>query len=240
MQSDPHAITVVVPASSPSARRRCTCAIAGAVASASARHTASSSSTANSVAAPMSAIGPRVRVIDLDRSFPEIDRSTVRGSLNFDDPGFDRQTEPAPADGDVRTPARRCSPSPPHRTRAFGRSSRTRCVRMNSSIARARWRDDARRRDDATTRRDALSGRDARRVSERIRTRPDARDAAWTSSAGAGTRVKNLCARCRRRWRRAQSARRRGARGAIRGSGGVGFSGSARFRARFRARACDD
>ena len=239
MQSDPHAITVVVPASSPSARRRCTCAIAGAVASASARHTASSSSTANSVAAPMSAIGPRVRVIDLDRSFPEIDRSTVRGSLNFDDPGFDPQTEPAPADGDVRTPARRCSPSPPHRTRAFGRSSRTRCVRMNSSIARARWRDDARRRDDATTRRDALSGRDGgfRKEFERDRTREDA---AWTSSAGAGTRVKNLCARCRRRWRRAQSARRRGARGAIRGSGGVGFSGSARFRARFRARACDD
>ena len=44
---------------------------------------------------------------------------------------------------------------------------------MNSSIARARWRDDARRRDDATTRRDALSGRDGgfRKEFERDRTR---------------------------------------------------------------------
>ena len=113
-------------------------------------------------------------------------------------------------------------------------------VRANEFVDRARAmarrRATTRRRDDAS--RCVIGAR--RRVSERIRTRPDARDAAWTSSAGAGTRVKKSCARCRRRWRRAQSARRRGARGAIRGSGGVGFSGSARFRARFRARACDD
>ena len=62
-------------------------------------------------------------------------------------------------------------------THASLRAFKPNTVRANEFVdARARdgatTRDDA---DDATTRRDALSGRDARRVSERIRTRPDAR-----------------------------------------------------------------